>query len=65
MSKIILPEETANRIINHPWAGRLLPQFYGEWFRNQKTGEIEFRAEVSDETLADFVEGVRRLSSDD
>ena len=58
MAQIDLPEATARRILNHPHAQYYLPQLFGNWFRNAKTGEVRFQASCSEATLQHFLEGV-------
>lgn len=59
--ELILPGETADRILNHPWASTVLPNFTGRWFRNTATGECEFRATLSESKLQDFLAGIQLL----
>jgi len=65
MAQIDLPEATAQRILNHPYAQHYLPQLFGNWFRNATTGEVRFQASCSEATLRQFREGVAQMEADE
>jgi len=61
MTRIEMPEETANRLLGERWATPLVPNICGQWFYNSMTRKTVFVAEVPDQLAAEFIEGIRRL----